>query len=193
MKILIPCEFSGIVREAFRKKGHEVWSCDLIPSDDNSEFHLQGDVFDYLSYGWDMMIAFPPCTDLSWANGRYLKEKREDGRTKRALDFVVNIYNSGVKCCIENPRGDLFKWKKPSQIIQPWMFGEPYIKTTCLWLRGLPELVPEVKNKPENLKYWIDVGRARHTRKHGKGINRNSKDRARSFQGIANAMADQWG
>lgn len=190
MRVLVACEYSGRVRDSFLRKGHNAWSCDILDTDVEGP-HIQGDVRDVLSENWDLVIGFPPCTDLSWANGKLIHEKRKNGLAKLATDFAELVYNSGTVSAIENPaRSDLQYWRKSSQIIQPWQFGDPYIKTTGLWLRGLPLLDTLVKEEPADLNYWISVG-ARN-RKHGSGITRGSKDRAKMFPGIAQAMADQW-
>lgn len=193
MYILIACEFSGLFREAFATRGHVVVSCDLLPTEIvptwPNAFHYQGDVKEILNDNWDLIIGFPPCTDLSYANGAYIHEKRKDGRTEKAIEFAKTIFESGKKCCIENPRGELMKWRKPDQRIQPWMFGDSFIKTTYLWLKGLPSLQQKIKNEPTGCKYWVDVGQSKNRRLQ-KGLNRNSQDRARGFLGIANAMAD---
>jgi hypothetical protein len=191
MKILIACEFSGIVRDAFIAKGHDAWSCDLLPTEKEGP-HIQDDVLKHLDEGWDLVISFPPCTDLSYANGKLLHTKRADGRVDRAMEFAKLLYNSGVKSVMENPRGELYKWCKPNQVIHPWMFGDPYIKWTCLWIRGLLNLKPFIANEPKNLRYWVDVGQSKN-RRFQSGVNRSSVERSRTFPGIAQAMAEQWG
>lgn len=211
MKILIACEYSGRVREAFRKLGHDAWSCDLLPSDDNSPYHIQGDVLDILNDGWDMMIAHPPCTYLSGAGNRWFNEERYGDKARQrkadreeALRFVEQLYNAPINLvAVENPIGYLSKnFHKPDQIIQPYQFGEPHIKATCLWLKGLPPLTyttPEAE-KPEPLGITI-----RKPSKYYKGgevkkhyftqlaKTRTGHERSYTFQGIANAMAEQWG
>ena len=137
MRILVACEFSGIVRSAFRAKGHDAWSCDLLPAEDGSEFHIQGNVMwaAGLLESWDMMIAFPPCTDLAVSGARYFKEKIADGRQQKALNFVKDLMNAPIhRIAIENPVGIInTQIRKPDQIIQPWMFGHDASKRTCLW------------------------------------------------------------
>ena len=187
MKVLVACEFSGAVRDAFLQRGHSAVSCDLLRSEKPGP-HIQDDVLSHLSEGWDLMIAFPPCTDLSYANGRYLIEKRKDGRTDRAIEFVRSLREAPIKkMAIENPRGELWKkLRRPDQVIEPYQFGDPWKKVTCLWLYNLPRLVPTDIVEPKGM--WVDTG---HTK--GERGQRNSKKRAITFPGIADAMATQWG
>jgi site-specific DNA-cytosine methylase len=182
MNILIACEFSGIVRDAFTKKGHHVLSCDILPTE-KPGLHYQGDVRDILYDDWDMVIAFPPCTHLSSSGARWFKEKQADGRQQDAVDFFMLFANLSIPYAIENPIGIMStKYRRPDQIIQPWQFGHGETKATCLWLKGLPEL------EPSNI---VD---GRESRIHKMPP---SKDRAKirsiTYQGIADAMADQWG
>lgn len=193
MRVLVACEYSGRVRDAFAARGHDAWSCDLLPSETEGQHH-EGDVRDMLDGSWDMIIGFPPCTDTSWSNGKLIHEKRADGRTKTAVEFATMLSESAPLTAIEHPRrSDLYYWRRPDQDIHPWMFGDPYIKWTGLWLHNLPLLIPDVTEEPEDLKYWISVGAGKQGRRAGIGIVRNSLERARTFQGIANAMAEQWG
>ena len=189
MKVLVACEFSGAVRDAFLQRGHSAVSCDLLRSEKPGP-HIQDDVLCHLSEGWDLMIAHPPCTDLSWASGRYLIEKRRDGRTDRAVEFVRALREAPIRrMAIENPRGDLWKrLRAPDQVIEPYQFGDPWQKATCLWLYNLPRLVPTDIVEP--IGKWVDAGEKTGQRK---GKHRSSKDRSRTFAGIAAAMADQWG
>lgn len=212
MRVLIGCEFSGTVRRAFRARGHDAWSCDLLPADDGSEFHIQGDVLHLFDkYGcpncegdgcercnqWDMMIAFPPCTHLAVSGAKHFAKKRADGRQRQGIDLFMAIANAPVKrYAIENPVGIMSKvWRKPDQIIHPWQFGDEYSKTTCLWLRGLPRLSV---NDPLFQEPTI-VGRGEfHTCPSGKRLPKwyssaNAKTRSKTFPGIAAAMAEQWG
>lgn len=184
MRVLVACEYSGRVREAFRKRGHDAWSCDLLESEDGSCYHLKGDVWQWIWGGWDMMIAHPPCTDLAVSGARYFAEKIADGRQARALQFVQDLMDSPIdKLAIENPISVIStKIRKPDQIIQPWQFGHGETKATCLWLRGLPKLVPTN----------IVEGRSDRIHKMAPGPNR-WKERSRTYQGIADAMAEQWG
>ena len=186
MKILVACEESGVVTQAFRNKGHEAYSCDILPtSNDRPEWHIQCDVRALLTpYTWDMIIAFPPCTDLCVSGARWFQEKRRDGRQQRSIDFFLLF--TDLKCekvAIENPIGIMSTWYgKPSQIIQPWMFGHGETKATCLWLKNLPNLVPTN----------IVDGRENRIHRMPPGKNR-SKERSKTYKGIAEAMSDQWG
>jgi hypothetical protein len=145
MKVLVACEFSGIVRDAFIAKGHNAESCDLLPTERHGP-HFQCDIIDLLSYTmfqkWDLMIAHPPCTHLAVSGARWFKDKLYE--QKLALDFVQQLMDADIpKICIENPVSIISsRIRKPDQIIQPWMFGEPFQKTTCLWLKNLPKLKP---------------------------------------------------
>lgn len=145
MRVLVACEFSGVVREAFRARGHDAWSCDLLPAADESEFHIQGDLWDALlpyAYEWDMLIAHPPCTHLAVSGARWWKDRQQEQR--RAIDFFGLCVNANIsKIAVENPIGLMSThYRKPDQIIQPWMFGHGETKATCLWLKGLPLLTP---------------------------------------------------
>lgn len=190
MKILVACEFSGIVREAFKAKGHYVKSIDLLPSEDNSPDHIQGDLIEWLydhpRNAVDMLIAFPPCTHLAVSGARWFKDKVKE--QEDALSFVQEILKANVeKIALENPIGVIStKIRKPDQIIQPWQFGHEETKSTCLWLKNLPLLSPtkimEVRNK--NL---TPSGQ----NKLGPSPTR-WKERSRTYKGIAEAMAEQW-
>ena len=180
MKILIACEFSGIVRDAFTKKGHDATSCDFLESETPGKHYL-GDVLDIIDDGWDCMIAHPPCTHLAVSGARYFARKQKE--QAQALAFVLRLFNADIqKICIENPVSIISsKIKKPDQIIQPWMFGHGEVKTTCLWLKGLPKL------KPTNI---VD-GREARILNMAPSPDR-AKKRSITFSGIAEAMADQW-
>lgn len=185
MKILIACEYSGIVREAFKKRGHFAVSCDLLDTDIPGN-HMMGDIlklFDY-KFKWDIMIAHPPCTHLAVSGARYFKKKIKDGRQQRGIDFFMKIINAPIeKIAVENPICIMStKYRKPDQIIQPWQFGHGETKSTCLWLKGLPKL------KPTN----IVSGREQRIHKMPPSKDR-AKLRSKTYQGIANAMAKQWG
>ena len=191
MKVLIACEFSGIVREAFRAKGHDAWSCDILKPLDASAYHVTGDVFTLLNetarYGdipsqWDLMIAFPPCTHLAVSGARWFKDKVVEQQD--AIDFFMRIANAPIdRICIENPVGIMStKYRKPDQYIQPWQFGHGETKKTGLWLKGLPQLVPTD----------IVEGREQRIWKMAPGPDR-AKLRSKTFQGIADSMASQWG
>lgn len=180
MRILIACEFSGIVREAFKKLGHDAWSCDLLPSEIPGQ-HIQDDVLKHLDEGWDMMIAHPPCTHLAVSGARWFKDKKKE--QQEALEFVKKLWNAPItKIAIENPISVISsKMSKPDQIIQPWMFGHGETKATCLWLKNLPKL------KPTNI---VD-GRKARVHRASPGPDR-WKERSRTLQGVADAMAAQW-
>lgn len=184
LRVLVACEFSGIVRDAFRRKGHLAWSCDLLPSENGGEFHHQGNIFDWLSKGfeWDLMIAFPPCTHLAVSGARWFKDKQRE--QTEAIAFALYLAWASVpKIALENPIGVLStRWRKPDQIIQPWQFGHGETKATCLWLKGLPNLVP------------TNIVEGRHARVHREPPGPERwKNRSRTYQGIADAMAEQWG
>ena len=193
MRVLVACEYSGAVRDALINLGHDAVSCDLLPTDVPGPHH-QGSVLDILDDGWDMMIAFPPCTHLAVSGARWFAAKRADGRQQQGIDFFMALANANIpKIAIENPVGIMStEWRKPDQIIQPWQYGHEATKTTCLWLKGLPNLTPT------NV-----VGKgARHVTKSGRSLPEwynlpPSEDRwkigSKTFQGIADAMADQWG
>ena len=180
MKVLIACEFSGIVREAFAKLGHDVWSCDLLPTEIPGK-HIQGDVRNLDLTEYDLMIAHPPCTHLAVSGARWFKDKKQE--QKDALEFVQWLMDAPVeRIAIENPISIISsRIRKPDQIIQPWMFGHPETKATCLWLKNLPKL------QPTNI---VD-GREQRIHKMPGGKNQ-AKNRSRTFTGIAEAMANQW-
>ena len=206
MRVLVACEFSGRVREAFRKRGHDAWSCDLLPSEVDGP-HYKGDVFGFLvsvlePYNYepfDLMIAHPPCTyictsGLHWncrTEGRYLE-------TRKAIAFVERLWNCGIdKIAIENPIGCLPTHSclmKATQVIQPYEFGEDASKDTCLWLKGLAPLKPTKRIEPRMVN-----GRPRWANQTDSGQNKltpsetRATERSRTYQGIADAMAEQWG
>lgn len=197
MKVLVACEYSGRVREAFRRLGHDAWSYDLLPADDNSPYHVQGDVLNNLNDGWDIIIAHPPCTDLSSAGASRWPQKQLDGRQKKGVEFVLKIANADCpKIVIENPVGFLSTaWRKPDQIINPFQFGEAERKRTCLWIKGLPLLVPTdiVEVKPAGFvvrKSGAKIGKYYYYYYHQ---GKNAHERSKTFQGIAAAMGAQWG
>lgn len=181
MKILIACEFSGVVRNAFAELGHEVWSCDLLDTELPGK-HYKCDIKEVLKDHWDLLIAFPPCTHLCVSGARWFKNKKQE--QEDAINFFMLFVNSShiPKIAIENPIGIMStKYKKPDQIIQPWMFGHGEIKATCFWLKGLPKLKP------------TEIVKGRNPRVHyaSPGINR-WKERSKTLSGIAKAMAEQW-
>jgi site-specific DNA-cytosine methylase len=191
MRVLIACEYSGKVRSAFEKLGHFAVSCDLLPTE-KPGFHYQCDVFDIINEGWDLMVAHPPCTDLAVSGAAWFKEKIADGRQQRALDFVQALMDAPIPMiAIENPISVISsKIRKPDQIIQPWMFGHKETKATCLWLKGLPKLVPTTDLKEETMA----LPRNERMRLHYLPPSADRwKIRSETFQGIADAMANQWG
>jgi hypothetical protein len=181
MRVLIACEFSGTVREAFRKRGHDAWSCDLIESEIPGN-HIIGNIISVLFQEWDLMIAHPPCTHLAVSGARWFKEKKIP--QELALCFVRSLMSAPIpRIAIENPISIISsKIRKPDQIIQPWQFGHGETKATCLWLKNLPKLVPTN----------VVSGREAKCHKMPPGPNR-WKDRSRTYLGIADAMAQQWG
>lgn len=197
MKVLIACEESQIVTEAFIKRGHDAISCDLLPGAKGLPYH-QGPLEDFIGGGeeWDMIIAFPPCTHLAVSGARYFEQKKKDGRQEYAMSFFMMIASRNcLKIAIENPVGIMNTWyRKPDQIIQPYEFGENASKKTCLWLKGLPALKgasyiePRIINGKKRWSNQCDSGQ----NKLGPSEER-AKIRSRTFPGIAQAMADQWG
>jgi hypothetical protein len=196
MKVLIACEFSGTVRDAFTKLGHDACSCDLEDTLTPGK-HYKGDMFDIVNDGWDLIIAHPPCTHLAVSGARHFEKKRADGRQQQGIDFFMRVMNIDVpRLAVENPIGIMSTlYRKPNQIIQPWEYGHKTTKATCLWLKGLPLL------KPTNI---VDKGEV-VTFASGKRMSKwfyessqlSPKERERmrnkTFQGIADAMAEQWG
>ena len=186
MRVLVACEFSGVVRRAFRARGHDAWSCDLLPSEDNSFYHIKEDILEWVQMApvcyFDLMIAHPPCTHLAVSGARWFNGKEKE--QAEALTFVRSLMEFPIsRIAIENPISIISsRIRKPDQIIQPWMFGHGETKATCLWLKNLPPL------KPTN----IVEGREARVHRMPPGPNR-WKERSRTFEGIAQAMADQWG
>ena len=187
MRVLVACEFSGVVREAFRKLGHDAWSCDLLPCDLGPAYHFRGDIFQYVDRNWDLMIAHPPCTAVCVSGNRWYagSKARYD-----SIEFIDRLWSAAVKAnikriALENPIGVLSTQSflgKPTQIIQPWQFGHGETKATCLWLRNLPALKPTK----------IVAGRLQRTWLESPGPDR-WKRRSITYTGIAKAMAKQWG
>ena len=218
MKILVACEESQAVCTAFRKRGHEAYSCDIIdPSGGHPEWHIKHDAVPLLNGdcsfqtldgsthlirgGWSMIIAFPPCTNLAVSGARWFPEKQRDFRQQKSVAFFMYFVLAHCdKIAVENPIGIMSNiYKKPTQIIQPYEFGHPVRKSTCLWLKGLPPLQPtnivSTKEDPHGFSYG---GALRYARdENGKIISwndpRTAKERSKTFTGIANAMAEQWG
>ena len=195
MKILIACEKSGAVRDAFIKLGHDAISCDIQPSDSNFGPHYQGDVRDLLDYPFDMMIAHPPCTHIAVSGAAWFKDKVLDGRQHAAVSFFMMLAKSSIpRIAIENPVCIMSSvWRKPDQIIQPWQFGDEAQKTTCLWLKGLPHLKPtKIVDKGEMVTFASGKRMAKWYADARGSLDR-SNIRSKTFQGIADAMAMQWG
>jgi hypothetical protein len=190
----VGCEFSGVVRDAFRARGHDAWSCDLLPSERPGP-HIQGDVLDVLSDGWDLMIAHPPCQYLSRAGARWRTPERML-LAQEALAFVLALWDAPIAgVAIENPIGMLNRlWRYPDQTIEPWHFGERFTKRTCLWLRGVPPLMAtEIRlGATPLLPSNVGWGRRNGQRSHP-GHTHSARDASRTLGGVANAMADQWG
>jgi hypothetical protein len=197
MKVLVACEFSGIVRDAFIAKGHDAISCDLLPTERPGP-HYQGDVFDIINSGFDLMIAHPPCTYLCNAGLHYSKKNPERmKKTEEAAEFFMRLYNANIRMvCIENPVGYMSTiFRKPDVIINPFNFGVAERKQTCLWLRGLPVLEKDTNLRVEPIKTIIRKtgGKSGQPYNYYWRQGKTSHDRSRTFQCIANAMADQWG
>ena len=183
MRVLIGCEYSGVVRDAFIRAGHDAMSCDLLPTESPGP-HYQGDIRDVLDYPWELAIFHPPCTHLSVSGARHFAEKRMDGRQQSAVSFFMALARAPIpKIAIENPVCIMSSvYRKPDQIIQPWQFGHGETKATCLWLKGLPLLVP------------TEIVGGREARIHKMPPSENRwKERSMTYEGIARAMADQWG
>lgn len=204
MRILVACEFSGIVRDAFRARGHDAWSCDLLPCDADPQYHIQGDVLPVLKQEWDLMVAHPPCTHIAVSGAAWFEEKRSDGRQQEGIDFFLEFTKTDIpKWCVENPVSIMSTlYRRPDQVVQPYYFGDPYTKTTCLWLNRLPRLLHTDEDNLFMKKTHVDKGEF-VTFKSGKRMPkwyaelRTNKDRGKIrsqfWPGIADAMADQWG
>lgn len=181
MRVLVACEFSGRVRDAFAARGHDAWSCDLLPTDAPGQ-HMRCDVLSVLGHGWDLMVAHPPCTNLASSGARWWASK--GAAQADALAFVAALAEAPIaRICIENPIGRLSTaWRRPDQIIQPWQYGHGETKATCLWLKGLPQLQPTS----------VVAGRSAVVHRMAQSPNR-WKLRSLTYHGIAAAMAAQWG
>ena len=181
-KVLVACEFSATVRDAFRAKGHDAWSCDLLETEGDPRWHYQGDIRDMLENKWDLMVAHPPCTHLAVSGARWFKDKLHE--QEEALDFVRLLFDASIpRIALENPVSIISsRISKPDKIIQQWQFGHGEVKATCLWLKNLPKL------EPSN----IVEGREPKVHKMAPSPDR-WKERSRTYKGIAEAMADQWG
>lgn len=199
LKVLVACEFSGVVRSAFLERGHDAWSCDFLPADDGSNRHIRGDVREILGDGWDLMVvAHPPCTRLCNSGVRWLHTP-PPGRTRDEMwaeleegaALFSDLWNAPIdRIAVENPvmhrhaKERIRGFQEHAQSVQPWQFGDPEAKRTCLWLKNLPALIPSHRTKPENLTHRVW--------RMPPGPDRQ-KERSRFFPGIAAAMADQWG
>jgi hypothetical protein len=203
MKILVACEESQAVTKELRLLGHEAYSCDLLPTTgDNPEWHLQKDVLPLLKEKWDMIIAFPPCTDLAVSGARHFERKILDGSQQKSIDFFMKFVNADcAKIAIENPIGIMSsKYRKPDQIIQPWQFGDKAQKSTCLWLKGLPKLEPtNIVDKGEFFEFTSKKGEKKRmpmwyykALQEAKTPEQRRTLRSKTFKGIAVAMATQW-
>ena len=197
LRVLLACEESQAVTKEFRRLGHEAYSCDILPtSGDRPEWHLQQDVEPLLKDDWDLIIAFPPCTHLAVSGAAWFEQKRLDGRQQQGIDFFMLFTDlSCEKVAIENPVGIMStNYRKPDQIIQPYEFGDPYSKKTCLWLKGLPKLVPTDQVEPEPRKIFKSGNSMPqwYADAWGKSPEERSKIRSKTFPGIARAMAEQW-
>ena len=183
MRVLVGCEYSGRVRDAFIRRGHDAMSCDLLPTEEPGP-HYQGDIRDVLDYPWDLMIAHPPCTDLAVSGARHFEGKKATGRQQASVSFVMMLARAPIpRIAVENPVSILSRlWRKPDQVIQPWQFGHGETKATCLWLKGLPLLVPS------------NVVEGREARVHRMPPSPDRwKERSRTYEGVAEAFAQQWG
>ena len=204
MKVLVACEYSGIVREAFRRRGHDAWSCDLLDTEQPGP-HYKCDVLEVLGLGWDLMIAHPPCTYLSRAGARFWNTPGRAEKRDEAMAFFMELWNAPLsRVCVENQVG--YPWsmfRRPDQIINPFQFGDPARKKTCLWMRGLPLLVTSpglfqqctTKAIPAPSPVFVEASgcKARHFTDSIGNVPDRWKIRSRTFPGIAEAMAEQWG
>ena len=199
------CEESQAVCKEFRKLGHEAFSADLLGcSGDHPEWHLQGDVLEVINQGWDMMIAFPPCTHLAVSGARHFPEKIKDGRQQEGIDFFMKMIEAPIpRIAVENPIGIMSTvYRKPDQIIHPYYFGDPFSKSTCLWLKGLQRLVhyseADVPMFPELVTHvdkgeFVTFSSGKRMPKWYNDASGNGHVRSKTFPGIAKAMAAQWG
>lgn len=203
MKILVACEESQAVTKHLRKLGHEAFSCDILDcSGGHPEWHFKDDVFKVIQKDWDMMIAFPPCTHLATSGARHFAKKIADGRQQQGIDFFMALINAPIeRIAVENPIGIMStKYRKPDQIIQPWQFGDKAQKSTCLWLKNLPKLVPtDVVDKGEFFEFTSKKGVKKKMAMwyykallEAKTPEQRSTLRSKTFEGIAHAMATQW-
>jgi hypothetical protein len=203
MRVLVACEYSGTVRDAFRARGCDAWSCDILPCEADPTFHIQGDVLDILTNGWDLIIAHPPCTYLSYAGNAYWNRPGRARKRAEALAFFLELYNAPApRVAVENPVGwPNTVFRSPDQIIDPFCFGEPVRKRTCLWLRGLrplehreqPDLFGDATHiAPPAPIYVCKSGHAKHFTEASSGGPEGAHIRSKTFASIAHAMAEQW-
>lgn len=196
MKILVACEESQIVTTAFRKKGHEAYSCDIIDTSGNHpEWHIKDDVINHLNNNWDLIIAFPPCTDLSNAqSGPIMDEKIKQGKPQAALEFIKKIWESCERVVIENPKSSYLNrnWLPYTQVIQPYYFGHDYIKTTCLWMKNVPFLISTCYANPKYKLVAASNKKNPQSTQKRKGLYKDAKNRSKFHPYVAEAMADQW-
>jgi len=215
MKILVACEMSGRVRDAFIAKGHDAISCDILPSERPGP-HYQGNVMDIINDGWDLMVGHPPCTYMSYAGIRWFNVARYGDKAlerlklkNEAIEFFLKLWNAPInKICLENPRGFITKVIKPTQMINPYYFGDSFSKPTLLWLKNLPRLVHSKEDDLFYKKTYVDKGEFVERMQENGKVKKDAKWyyeasrlppkerailRSRTFPGIANAMADQWG
>lgn len=192
MRVLVGCEYSGRVRQAFRNLGHDAWSCDLLGSEDGSQFHIHGDVLPLLTGGWDLAIFHPPCTHLAVSGARHFAAKQASGVQQEALDFVRALLDAPIeRIALENPVSIISsRIRKPDQVIQPYMFGHLERKATCLWLKGLPKLTPTDDVKRQTMELPANERDKVHYMPPSAD---RWKLRSTTYQGIADAMASQWG
>ena len=201
MRVLVACEFSGVVRDAFRRRGHDAWSCDLLPTEAPGP-HIKGDALKAMrSQNWDLMIAHPPCTHLACSGAAWFERKRANWQQAEGIRLFLGFTDSLIpKVCIENPVGIMStQWREPDQVIQPYHFGDEFQKTTCLWLKGLPPLIHISEDDLFDKK--THVGRGEMVKfasgtvmpKWYADARGDGHTRSKTFQGIADAMAEQWG
>jgi hypothetical protein len=196
MRVLVACERSGVVREAFRARGHDAWSCDLVRAEDGGHHIIHDATIAARIYEWDLMVAHPPCTYLSRAGARWWKDPERQQKADAAAAFVGELWGAPIPMiAIENPIGQLNRlWRRPTQTIQPWEYGHGFSKATCLWLKNLPPLMPTaiMGEYTPLLPSNVGAGKRKGQRSHP-GHTRDAMVASRTFQGIADAMAEQWG
>lgn len=192
MKVLIGCEYSGTVRDAFTRSGHDATSCDLLPSETPGK-HYQGNVFDIINDGWDLAIFHPPCTYLSYAGNAYRNRPGREAQRSAAMQFFIQLWEAPIgKIAIENPLGEPIKWRPYDQLINPFNFGDNERKRTCLWLKNLPPLIYGMQCNPQPV-YIQENGKKRYRTDAISGHSKDAqKERSRFYPGIAEAMATQW-